>query len=180
VQSAAIELQRYELAVHVAAKSRLPRLDVTLLYGRSKDAVGSSSSFSTQGSARTWQGGLEIAMPILNKTRSSDHRAAQLRLEQGHKLLDEAKRQVVLQVRDSARNLRRIEERLSVLEIEIQGARDKVEFANVNFQLGRASNLDITDAQEDLVNAESDYVDEVVDYRVELARLERLLGGALP
>lgn len=181
VQSAALQLQRAELSVHVAAKARLPRLDVTLLYGRANGAIGSTDTFrNTRRGERTWQGGVEITMPLLNKTLGSAHRAAQLRLEQGQKLLDEARRQVVLQVRDSARNLRRIEERLSVLEIEIRGARDKVEFANVNFQLGRASNLDITDAQEDLVNAESDYVDEAVDYRVELARLERILGGALP
>lgn len=181
VQSAAFDLQRSELAEDVAAKGRLPRLDLTLLYGQTYEGIASTDSFrSTRRGERTLQGGVEIAVPFLNMTPANLHRAAKLRTRRGEELLDEAKRQVVLAVRDAARNLDRIEERISVLDKEIQGAKDKVEFANVNFQLGRASNLDITDAQKDLVNAQSDYVDEVVNYRVELARLERLLGGTLP
>ena len=181
VQAASTELQRSELSAKVAGSSRLPRLDLTLLYGQTYDGISNDSSFrDTRRSEATWQGGVEVAVPFLNKTRGSAHEAAKLRVRRGQELLEDAQRQIVLQVRDATRNLRRIEERISVLDKEIQGAREKVEFANVNFQLGRASNLDITDAQEDLVNAESDYVDEVVGYRVELARLERLLGGALP
>jgi outer membrane protein TolC len=179
VQRTRLELRRDELAAHVAGNDRLPQLDATLLYGRARGAIAAADPFQDARSReRTWQGGVEFSYPIPNKTLASAHRAAKLRLEQGRTLVEEAERRTILDVRQAARNLRRIEERTQVLDKEIQGARDKVEFATVNFQLGRASNLDITDAQEDLVNAESDYVDEVVDYRVELARLEQLLGGA--
>jgi len=68
-------------------------------------------------------------------------------------------------------------ERLAILQKSIDGARSKLEFADVNFQLGRASNLDITDAQKDLVNAQTDYVNEVIDYKIQVARIEQLLGG---
>ncbi len=177
---ARIDLQRHELAKNVAGNSRLPRLDVKVLYDDARDAIPAGTTIlAGRRGARTWQGAIEVAMPILNKPLGDAYRAAQLRQEQSQRLRQEVERQTVLEVRDTARNLRRIEERIAVLTKEIQGARDKVEFANVNFQLGRASNLDITDAQEDLVNAESDFVDEVVSYRVELARLEQLLGGSL-
>ena len=85
---------------------------------------------------------------------------------------------MTLDGRDTVRNLLRIEERISILKKNIEGARAKVEFAK-NFQLGRASNLDITDAQKDLLNAETDQVNELVNYRVEFARLEQLLGGSI-
>ncbi|HZL86173.1 MAG TPA: TolC family protein [Candidatus Krumholzibacteria bacterium] len=177
---ARIDLERDELAKNVAGNSRLPRLDLKVAYDDARDAIPQgATTLDARRGARTWQGAIEVAMPILNKPLGDNYRAAQLRHERGQKLRQEAERQTVLEVRDTARNLRRIEERIEVLTKEIQGARDKVEFANVNFQLGRASNLDITDAQEDLVNAESDFVDEVVSYRVELARLEQLLGGSL-
>ena len=45
------------------------------------------------------------------------------------------------------------------------------------FNLGRASNLDITDAQKDLLDAEVDYAQELSYYYLEQARLEQLLGG---
>ena len=177
---ARIDLERDELAKNVAGNSRLPRLDLKVAYDDARDAIpAGATTLDARRGARTWQGTIEVAMPILNKPLGDTYRAAQLRHEQGQRLRQEAERQTVLEVRDTARNLRRIEERIAVLTKEIQGAREKVEFANVNFQLGRASNLDITDAQEDLVNAESDFVDEVVSYRVELARLEQLLGGSL-
>ncbi len=180
VHRARLELRRDDLAADVTGNARLPRLDLTLLYGETRGAITDTDPVQdTRSRERTWQGGVEFSYPILNKTLGNAHRAAALRLEQGRALVDEAERRVILEVRQSARNQQRIEERIQVLDKEIQGARDKVEFATVNFQLGRASNLDITDAQEDLVNAESDYVDEVVDYRVELARLEELLGGTL-
>ena len=176
---ARIDLERDELAKKVAGNSRLPRLDLKVAYDDARDAIpAGATTLDARRGARTWQGAIEVAMPILNKPLGDTYRAAQLRHERGQKLHQEAERQTVLEVRDTARNLRRIEERIAVLTKEIQGAREKVEFANVNFQLGRASNLDITDAQEDLVNAESDFVDEVVSYRVELARLEQLLGGS--
>jgi outer membrane protein TolC len=68
---------------------------------------------------------------------------------------------------------------MEVLKKTIEGAKDKVEFANVNFQLGRADNFDITDAQKDLIEGELDYNDELVSYYIALARLEELLGGSI-
>ncbi len=174
------ELEFDALTADVAGNARLPQLDFTLLYGETRAPHGSAEALvNVHQRVRTWQGGVEISFPVLNRTLGSAHRAATLRQERSRVLVEEAERQTKLRVRQAARNLQRIEERIAVLDKEIQGAREKVEYATVNFQLGRASNLDITDAQEDLVNAESDYVDEVVDYRVELARLEELLGGAL-
>jgi outer membrane protein TolC len=84
-----------------------------------------------------------------------------------------------LLVREAIRDLQRSSDRIKVLNKTIEGAKDKVEFANVNFQLGRADNFDITDAQKDLIEAETDYIEEIVSYRIALARLEQLLGGTL-
>jgi len=84
-----------------------------------------------------------------------------------------------LNVRDAVRNLQRSQDRISILKKNIEGAQAKVEFARVNFQLGRASNLDITDAQKDLLDAETDFVNELVFYRQGLARLDQLTGGSM-
>jgi outer membrane protein TolC len=59
----------------------------------------------------------------------------------------------------------------------IEGAQDKPEFASVNVQLGLASNLDNSDAQKDLLNARIDSVNAIIDSRIELARVEALIGG---
>jgi outer membrane protein TolC len=59
----------------------------------------------------------------------------------------------------------------------IEAAREKITFATTMFNLGRASNLDVTDAQKDLLQAEVDYAVELAEYYIEQARLEQLLGG---
>jgi outer membrane protein TolC len=45
--------------------------------------------------------------------------------------------------------------------------------------MGRASNLDITDAQEALLKAQQQRVSKLVDYHTELALLESLTGRPL-
>jgi outer membrane protein TolC len=49
----------------------------------------------------------------------------------------------------------------------------------VRYQRGIADNLDVTDAQQDLVDAESDLLAAVVDYTNGLARLEARIAGPL-
>jgi outer membrane protein len=177
VQRARFDVQRDYLAMRVAGNDRLPRLDLGLSYD---DARGPEILVGAdRRTQRVWEGSITLSYPLLNKPLGSAYQQAQLRYQQGRRLLLEAERQVALDVRDSVRNLQRSEERIEVLQKTIEGSRDKVEFANVNFQLGRASNLDITDAQKDLTEAESDLVEEVMNHRVEFARLEKLLGGSL-
>src|SRR5262245_15907668 len=174
---AQLDVERSELAMHVAGNDRLPRLDLGLRYDEARGSIARGESVERRPEGHVLQGTLTFSYPILNKPLGNAYKAAQLRHQESERVLVDRERQVVLRVRDAARNLQRITERIDVIEKTIQGAREKAEFANVNFQLGRASNLDITDAQKDLVEAESDWVDEVVSHHVELARLEALLGG---
>jgi outer membrane protein len=172
------DLERQTLSARVAGNARLPRVDLGLTYDTAYDPITAGDFPVTRRNQTTWQGSLLFSYPLFNKPLGNAYRAAKIRQEAARQLLEETERQVVLQVRDSVRKLQSSDERLGVLEKQIQGAREKVEFANVSFQLGRASNLDITDAQKDLVSAETDYVDEMVNYQVELAQLESILGGA--
>lgn len=179
VQRARLELERDDLARDVAGNARLPQLDLQMAYDDLQANVTEGSVLGPRDRTRTWQGTLTLSYPLFNKAPGNNYRRARLEYESSRRLVVEVERQLTLEVRDAVRNLQRITDRISILERNIEGARAKVEFATVNFQLGRASNLDITDAQKDLLDAETDHVNELVNYRVEAARLEQLLGGAL-
>jgi outer membrane protein TolC len=73
--------------------------------------------------------------------------------------------------------LRRSLERMTVLTAGVEQARGKLEFAKARFALGLATNLDITDAQEALLNAETDLLSAIVDYNVGLAELEARIAA---
>ncbi len=173
LQRGRIELERAKLTRRVAGNARLPQLDLALAYGQQREF------FAGAVEERTWEGGVTVAYPLLPKSLNGAYRQAALEVDQTQRVLDIAERQVVLAVREGVRNLQRSQDRVGILQKNIEGAQAKLDFATVNFRLGRASNLDITDAQRDLLDAETDLVNELVDYRLERARLESVLGGPL-
>ncbi len=190
--SARLSVERSQVSKDVAHNARLPQVDVTASWDRFNDPdlneakkeenffraiAGDSIKTLKHTGTRGWTAGVVLSYPLGNRTLGNNYRRAQLNLEQTERAADNAERQVVFQVRSAVRALRNSTERLLILQKNIAGARDKLEFASVNFQLGRASNLDITDAQKDLLDAETGYVNEVIDYRIQVATIEQLIGG---
>ena len=192
LELAHLSVERSEVSKDVASNARLPQFDVIASWDRFNNPdlneakkqenffhaiAGDSLKTLNHTGNRGWTAGVVLSYPLGNKTLSNNYRRAQLELEQVERASESAERQVVLEVRSAVRILRNNAERLIILQKNIAGARDKLEFASVNFQLGRASNLDITDAQKDLLVAETDYVNAVIDYRIQIARIEQLIGG---
>jgi outer membrane protein TolC len=179
IRNARFDLESIELDLKVSKNARLPQLDLEFRYDENRNSVADGGGSFIRPVERAWQGTVTASMPIFNSRPRAETRAANLRYEQARRTLVEAERRVGLLVRDAIRDLERSSDRMEVLKKTIEGAKDKVEFANVNFQLGRADNFDITDAQKDLIEGELDYNDELVSYYIALARLEELLGGSI-
>ena len=70
-------------------------------------------------------------------------------------------------------------ENLSAQIAKLEDSRAKLEIANTRYQLGLANNFDVTDAQNDLVDAESALLQGIVDYANGLVRLEARIAGPL-
>jgi outer membrane protein TolC len=192
VRAARIAVERTRLDMQVAGNARLPQLDLNFTYNSVNDPdvneirkdlnrwrvlTGNEPKDLDFTASKGWSTFLTVSYPIGNRSLGAAYRRARLVHEQSQRTREDAERQVTLDVRSAIRALRNSVERLGILQKNIEGARDKLEFASVNFQLGRASNLDVTDAQKDLLDAEIDYVNEVIDYRVQLATIEALVGG---
>jgi outer membrane protein TolC len=190
--AARLGVERNRLAMKVAGNARLPQLDFGMAYTHYNNAdeqeidIRDNIERIMQGNLpdlikptgfRGWTSSVTLSYPIGNKVLGSAYRRSRLVHQQSERILEDAEHQVVLEVRTAIRALRNNVERLGILDKNIEGARDKLEFATVNFQLGRASNLDITESQKDLLDAEVDYVNAVVDYRIQVSRIEQLLGG---
>ena len=82
-------------------------------------------------------------------------------------------------VREALRTLKGIAEELQAIRQTIVLAEEKVDFASAMFNLGRASNLDLTDAREALVKGRGDFVRKLADYHGQLAVLQSLTGREL-
>lgn len=163
-------IDKAELETRVRKNDVLPIVDVIGSY---------EADYRSSNSNSAWQVGGLFAIPIGNvaaRRRLTSARAFQARSEreyvQGKRIIELEVREIEIRLRESIR-------RLEGLILGVEQARAKREIAIVRFELGRANNLDITDAQEDLVSAESELLRAVVDYASNIALLEARIASPI-
>lgn len=169
VRAAALTIEQRDLQASLAGNLRLPQIDVVGSYSRRRDQ---DKGRDPNGSG--WSVGLVMNYPFLDRARSAEAEIARLERSKAEENYHALQRQTILSVRQIHRNLQNSIARIKVLDRNIAAATEKVEFATTMFNMGRASNLDITDATEALLRAETAYIDELVDFHVQFALLESL------
>lgn len=170
-------LDQSALAVRVASNDVLPALDFLGAYGRAGFSDSSRSTWDMDSEA--WAVGLHFEIPFGNVAARERLRAARLLNERVERELSDLMRQIEIEVRIEAINLRENFGDLSAQTAKVEQARAKLETASTRFRLGLADNFDVTDAQEDLVSAETELLTAIVDYMNSLARLEARIAGPL-
>lgn len=170
-------LDQSALRVRVAGNAVLPRLDLVGVYRRydADTTAGSVWGFDN----RSWLAGVEFEVPFGNVAARERMRAAVLQHARIGRELENQRRLIELEVRSEVVSLRESLVQLSVQTDKVEQSRSKLDIAQVRYQRGIADNLDVTDAQQDLVDAESDLLSAVVEYTNGLARLEARIAGPL-
>jgi outer membrane protein TolC len=177
LQSAEASVRRGEVDWKLARNAQLPRVDLVGTYTRSIDkdlGIG-----QTVNSGRGWLTAVQVSLPVVNREAQASADIARLSLEQDRHRLTLLRLRTQRSVREALRTLKGISEELQAVRQTIALAQEKVEFATAMFNLGRASNLDLTDAREALVKGRSDYVRKLADYHAQLAVLKSLTGREL-
>ena len=80
------------------------------------------------------------------------------------------------EVRAAARNVERVGKSIVLQERNIDFAEKQLRLANLRYQRGLASNFDIIDAENNLIQARSNYVSLLADHHVSLIELKRVTG----
>ncbi len=171
------ELDKAELGVRVAGNDVLPKLDLVGLYGRGDTDDTLVRAFEFQGDR--WEAGLQFEIPFGNVAARERLSAAKIAYRRVERRLTQRERLIEVEVRDQAIRLRENLEELRAQSTKVEKAREKREIAVARYRLGIANNLDITDAQQDLLDAETSLLSAVVDYVNGLARLEARIAGPL-
>ncbi|MEN8185170.1 MAG: TolC family protein, partial [Myxococcota bacterium] len=177
LQAVRVRLEKSALGVQVAANSVLPKLDAVGLFRRHD--FGHSSRKVWGFDSQTWAAGLEFEIPFGNvaaRERLDIARIQHRRIEREYQNLG---RSIEIEVRNEEIGLRQNLEDLKAQTAKVEQARSKLEIARVRFERGLANNLDITDAQTDLVDAQSRLLAAIVDYTNGIARLEASVAGPL-
>ena len=161
-------LEQSELTLKIRKNALLPSLDVVGDYGQGADFR-----------SHDWHVGLALEFPIGNVAARSLLAAAESDHTRIERQYVEEKRRIERELQDIEINLRENLDRLKALMDSVEQARAKGKIARARFEQGLANNLDITDADEALVNAESLLLRALVGYATNVAVLEARIAGPL-
>lgn len=152
----------------------LPALDLNLRYEQ-RGVVGSTySSFVFPGSA--FNAFLSTSYPLDRSSEKASFARGQIDSNAARRSLKLLEYNIVNQVRAAARNLERTGKSILLQERNIDFAEKQLRLATLRYQRGLASNFDIIDAENNLIQARSNYVSLVADHRVAQIELKRVTG----
>ncbi len=140
-----------------------------------------SASFSYSGTL-TPVGWSWVVGPIVNwlvfsgwsKTEALKERVASLKESRANRA--NAEQQIYLDLSQSSSGLQDARERLRISRLTVQSAQENLELVQGRFTVGRASSVELTDAQVALANARGEFVQAEFDLQIALAALKRAMG----
>ncbi|HEX9653627.1 MAG TPA: TolC family protein, partial [bacterium] len=173
IQGQHIAIPRSQLDLNVAKNALLPRLDLIAEYtGRYDQNTDQGKNLSQNG----WLARILLSYPFLNREASANVQNARITLSQEQDRLVNLQRQIELGILEIVRTVYSSAEEINALKRSVEVAEEKISVAMAMYNLGRASNLDITDAQEASLEAKDRYLRKLVEYHTQLALLESLTG----
>jgi outer membrane protein TolC len=163
-----------ERRVRIARNDLLPDLDLDASYRTSTDAEGRVGELDYGKSS--YGVGLSLEIPLDRVRERNAYRRALLDLsrQQRQQTLDEDK--VILDVRETIRQLDRIEESIRIQEAAERVEQKRAAAAQIRYAQGEVGNRDLVEARASLLDVRNAIVQRKIDYIVQRLRLLRSMG----
>jgi outer membrane protein TolC len=168
------ELEDAEREVRVAGNNMLPDFDFDATYrltstsGRSPLSPGFDENFYTLG--------LALELPLNRVAERNNLRRALITMERQRRSLSLLEDDIVLEVRDSIRRLRRVQATIDIRKQEVEAAEKEVRAARYRFDEGEEDNQAVTIAQNALRRARNSYIADLVEYEIARIQILRDIG----
>ena len=157
------------------AKNRiLPDLDLTGSWTLDSDS-NQLRALNFREERRTWQGGVQLRIDD-RKTERNAYRAALVGRRRAVRDHEEFEDTVRADVRRALRRLAEQENLRTIQALNVSENEFRVEAARAQFDLQRATNQDVVDAEDDLLVARNRYASAVAAYRVAILDFRRDTG----
>ncbi|MCZ6784072.1 MAG: TolC family protein, partial [Proteobacteria bacterium] len=197
IASARKEIHREEVELRFAKNQRLPSVNIEGSYGwgglggTPRDTAFSAASGPTTGfgdSLTDWgtdEGGENysigavISIPLGNIEGRHNVSKAKLELRRAKTRLKRLEQDIILQVRDGARNLKSAQEGIEAAERKRLAAAEQLRAERIRLEHGESTPFDVLQREEILVEAESQKINALQLYRDSVAELHRAQGTTL-
>lgn len=157
----------------VARRGHLPDVLFNADYGRRNSSRG-HDTFPLQPS---WSVQLSFNVPIFEGFRTTYKVEEALR--NYHSIVDQEedkRQQVALEVEQSYVNTVNALERIKATEAAERAAKENIDLANGRYQVGVGSIIEVTDAETLYVDAQTNHIRALYDYKIAEAQLQRAVG----
>jgi outer membrane protein len=181
-----------------AWNQRLPQLDFVLNYGpqglsgkenpncnpvfagcQASTARTFGETFDDWGDAQSVTVGGSFSIPIPNRTARHSLDAAELQLRQSKVQKRQLEQQIILEVRQKARNLAAAQEGIEAAERFRLAAEEQLRAERIRLEYGESTPFDVLLRDRDLVDAENRKILALQTYRNSVAELDRAQGTIL-
>jgi outer membrane protein TolC len=167
-------IQDAQRSLAVTRQNLLPQVDLNVRYERRGLGTSFGSSFDMVDDAFNMY--LSTSYPLDRSSENASFAMTQIDLASRRRHLRLVEYNIANEVRAAARNVERIGKSIVLQERNIDFAEKQLRLATLRYQRGLASNFDIIDAENNLIQARSNYVSLVSDYHVALIELKRVTG----
>jgi len=124
-----------------------------------------------------WHFGVAIDIPLwdggITKARVNQAKATLEKIKATERLLA---KQITLQVQKAYLSLKEAESRVSVTEKSVEQAKESLRIVEGSYELGTGISRDVIDAQVALTQAQTNYLQALIDVQLAKADLERIVG----
>ena len=171
IKQAEIGVDKANESVRIAKSGQ--RFSISLTAGKTwvnGDGISSDSGDD-------WSVGAKASINIFNSgVTRNDVKAAKTQIEQAREVVRQTVDNVQLEVREYYLSMKEAERRISTSNVALAKAQEDYVIAQVRYEAGVGTNLDVMDAQVALTTAQNNYSQALYDYNNNRARLERAMG----
>jgi outer membrane protein TolC len=175
VQNAANAVRTAERNVDLARRGKRPDVSLNGQYLFTPDVAGFSAN------KKSWSLNAQLNIPIfdggLTRARVDESKSD---VEAARNALEQSRQAVGLEVRTALLNLQEANRNRQTAAANVVQAREALRIAQVRFQAGVSTTVEVTDAQSALTQAQNNQVNADYDYLGAEAQLRRALGRMVP
>ena len=126
-----------------------------------------------------WELGVQFSYPLGNRAAKSKLSASRLEKAQLILSIKELEKNIILDIRESVRQLKTDSKRIKAATVAKQLAEEKLKAEEKKFEVGLSTSFNVLKFQEDLAEAQSNEIKTIIDYKQSRIRFRRSTASTL-
>jgi outer membrane protein TolC len=171
LQEAADAVQDAERRLKIAKQNLYPPLDLSIQYTFSGEGDGFDQSLELDDNS--WGVGVNTSFDLDFARDRAAYQQAQLSLNSAIRAWEAKQQDVLLEVLQMINSLKQTQARVELQQQSVMQAKKQLELSELRYKKGLSDNLDVIDAEEALLNANTSYYSAIVQHLIAQLRLKQ-------